>query len=205
MVRVRCALQALPLAIALASPALASDELAAKLSYCQDCHGVSGQGYHGFYPIPRLAGQQPDYIKNQLQAFIERRRTNNIMFNVAHALQPSMIDGLVASFARLNPRPLSGGSKRLVDAGRTIFENGVPEANIAACAACHGPEAKGSGQIPRLAGQLPDYVASKLAHWSEERGQLRGKPDTSLIMEPVAHSLTKAQVEAVAAYVSYLR
>ena len=198
---------------ALALPAFTSIQAAhaagagveAKMNYCQDCHGPAGQGFHGFYPIPRLAGQQPDYIKNQLQAFIQHRRTNNIMFNVAHSLQPSVIDALANRFSHFNPRPLSPGSRRLAEAGRKIFENGMPEANIAACAACHGPEAKGHGEIPRLAGQLPDYVFNKLMNWSKERGQNPSLPDTSLIMEPVAHSLNQAQAHAVAAYVSSLR
>ena len=75
----------------------------AKLSYCKDCHGPSAQGYRGFYPIPRLAGQQPEYLKNQLRAFIERRRPNPIMSNVAHVLKPSMISALAAKFHALNP------------------------------------------------------------------------------------------------------
>jgi cytochrome c553 len=54
------------------------------------------------------------------------------------------------------------------------------------------------------AGQLHDYIFRKLVNWSKERGQDRAKPDTSAIMEPIAHSLTKPQIEAVAAYVSYL-
>jgi cytochrome c553 len=60
---------------------VSKEELKAKLTYCENCHGASAQGFHGYYPIPRLAGQQPDYVKNQLEAFVERRRTNNIMFN----------------------------------------------------------------------------------------------------------------------------
>src|SRR6516225_2830281 len=64
----------------------------AKLAYCEDCHGRAAQGFHGYYPIPRLAGQQTEYLKNQLQAFIEHRRTNNVMFNVAHSLSPAMMD-----------------------------------------------------------------------------------------------------------------
>jgi len=54
----------------------------AKVTYCKTCHGVSGQGFRGTVPIPRLAGQQPQYIKNQLGAFIERRRDNKYMYNV---------------------------------------------------------------------------------------------------------------------------
>ena len=75
-------------------------EVAAKIAYCENCHGVSAVGFHGYYPIPRLAGQQPEYLKNQLQAFVERRRTNNIMFNVSHVLSPAMLDALATSFRK---------------------------------------------------------------------------------------------------------
>ncbi len=177
----------------------------AKLAYCEDCHGRSAQGFHGYFPIPRLAGQQPEYLRNQLEAFTERRRTNNIMFNVAHSLSPSMIAALAADFRALNPPPLGGGARHLVPTGEKIFQSGVPEANVAACAACHGPEAQGSGEIPRLAGQLSDYVYNKLTNWSRERGQNPTEPDISAVMSPVAHSLSRAQVEAVAAYLSYLK
>ena len=34
-------------------------ELKAKTDYCKTCHGLSGQGFRGAYPMPRLAGQQP--------------------------------------------------------------------------------------------------------------------------------------------------
>ncbi len=183
----------------------AKGDVQAKLDYCKDCHGISAQGFHGYFPIPRLAGQQPEYLKNQLQAFVEHRRTNNIMFNVAHSLSPGMMSALAADLSALNPPPLGGGARRLVPTGEKIFQNGVPEANVAACAACHGPEAQGSGEIPRLAGQLPDYVYNKLINWSKERGQNPTEPDISTVMSPVAHSLTRSQVEAVAAYLSYLR
>ena len=58
---------ALPLAIlAIAfatAPARAKDDatavskqaLEAKIKYCEVCHGQSGQGFQGYYPIPRLA------------------------------------------------------------------------------------------------------------------------------------------------------
>jgi cytochrome c553 len=177
----------------------------AKISYCEDCHGLSAQGFRGYYPIPRLAGQQPQYLKNQLRAFVERNRPNPIMSNVAHVLKPAMINAIATRFQGLHPRPALGGPKRLVAAGRSIFENGVPQDNVAACAACHGPDATGNGEIPRLAGQLYPYVVKELTNWPKERGQNPANPDTSLIMKPVAHSLTKQQIKAVAAFVSNLR
>jgi cytochrome c553 len=184
--------------------AVPKQELEAKIAYCKTCHGVSGQGFRGSFPMPRLAGQQPEYLENQLQAFIDRRRTNPVMFNVAHALSPAMLKGLAEHFRDLNPKPLGGASKELVAAGKKIYEDGVPSAEVPPCATCHGPEAKGADAFPRLAGQLNDYVAKKLLNWSKERGQDPAKPDNSAIMQPIAHNLTDAQVQAVAAYVSYL-
>jgi cytochrome c553 len=185
--------------------AVSRHDVEAKIGYCQDCHGPSGQGYRGYYPIPRLAGQQSEYLSNQLKAFIERRRKNIIMFSVAHVLSPGMITALATKFRNFNPRPIGGAPKKFVAAGKKIFEDGIPERNVAACAACHGPDATGRDQFPRLAGQLNTYIVKVLTNWGSERGQIPGQPDTSIIMQPVAHSLTKSEIEAVAAYVSYLK
>jgi len=184
--------------------AVSKQAVEAKMKYCEVCHGPSAQGFQGYYPIPRLAGQQPDYIKNQLQAFIDRGRVNPIMANVAHVLSPAMQTALATNFNELNPKPVGGGQKDLVATGKKIFEEGIANTDVPPCASCHGAEAKGDGQFPRLAGQLPDYVFKKLTNWSKERGQNPEKPDTSAIMQPIAHGLTEPQIKAVAAYLSYL-
>jgi cytochrome c553 len=183
---------------------VSQQELQAKIDYCKTCHGFTGQGYRGFYPMPRLAGQQAEYIENQLHAFIERRRQNPVMFNVAHVLNPVMLTGLAAYFKDLNPKPLGGAPEELVAAGKKIYEEGVPTSDVPPCASCHGPQAKGDGVFPRLAGQLHDYIMRKLANWDKERGQDPKNPDSSAIMEPIAHNLTEQQIAAVAAYLSDL-
>lgn len=209
----RLALPTAILTIVLSAPGRAEDAvkadfspqaLLAKVEYCKTCHGVSGQGFHGSTPIPRLAGQQSQYLENQLQAFIERRRENKYMYNVAHVLSPAMQVALAKYFYGLNPKPLSGAPKELVAAGKKIYEEGFPDAQVPPCASCHGPEAKGEGEFPRLAGQLHDYIFNKLVNWSKERGQDPKHPDTSAIMQPIAHNLTKTQIESVAAYLNYL-
>jgi cytochrome c553 len=182
-----------------------ADDFQAKLAYCKTCHGLSGQGYYGYYTMPRLAGQQPKYIENQLRAFIEHRRKNEIMANVAHALSPSMLSALARHFRDLNPPPLGGGSRADIATGKRIFEEGLPESNFPACSACHGQDAKGQDQIPRLAGQLPGYFYNKLVNWTAERGQNTSMPDSSAVMGPTSHNLTKSQIAAVAGYVSGLR
>ncbi|WMT73413.1 c-type cytochrome [Bradyrhizobium sp. Ash2021] len=178
--------------------------LEAKLEYCKTCHGLSAQGYRGYFPMPRLAGQQPQYMENQLRAFIERRRTNPIMANVAHVLSPSMVSALATHFRNLDPKPIGGAPRGSLALGKRIFEDGLPDANVPACAACHGSEGKGQNEIPRLAGQLYEYSVGQLTGWTKVRGQ-GSAVDTSAIMAPTAHNLTRSQIEAVAAYVSYLQ
>ena len=210
---IRLALPAAILAIVVSATGRAEDAgiaafskqaLQAKIEYCKTCHGVSGQGFHGSTPIPRLAGQQTEYIENQLRAFIEHRRNNKYMYNVSHVLSPAMRTALAKHFSELNPKPLGGAPKGLVAMGKKIYEGGIPDADVPPCASCHGPEAKGAGEFPRLAGQLNDYILNKLVNWNTERGQDPAKPDTSAIMQPIAHKLTKPQIEAVAAYLNYL-
>lgn len=187
------------------APAVPERELQAKIAYCENCHGISARGFHGFYPIPRLAGQQPEYLQNQLQAFIEHRRTNNIMFNVSHVLSPEMLDALAKNFNSLDPKPLTTSAPPdLISAGKKIYEGGIEKSDVPACAGCHGPDAKGQGQFPRLAGQLSDYIFSKLTNWDKERGQKPTNPDNSAIMAPIAHNLTEQQIKAVAAYLNQI-
>ena len=132
------------------------------------------------------------------------------MFGVAHDLSPALLTALAKHFADLNPKPLKplkplgGASRELAAAGNKIFEEGVPDAGVPQCSACHGADAKGNGAFPRLAGQLDDYIFKKLVNWSKERGLDKANPDTSALMEPIAHSLTEAQIKAVAAYLNHL-
>ena len=177
-------------------------QLKAKIDYCKTCHGLQGQGFRGSYPMPRLAGQQPEYLVSQLQAFIERRRNNPVMFNVAHVLTPQMEKALAEQFNRLNPKPLDGSSKENLTEGKKIYLEGIAKSDVPACASCHGDDAKGREVFPRLAGQLHDYVYKKLTNWDKERGQDKNNPDNSAIMQPIAHNLTDAQIRAVAGYLS---
>jgi cytochrome c553 len=183
---------------------LSQAELKAKIDYCKTCHGLQGQGFRGSYPMPRLAGQQPEYLVNQLKAFIDRRRSNPVMFNVAHVLTPQMENALAEQFNRLDPKPLGGGPKENLAEGKKIYLEGIPKSEVPPCASCHGDDAKGRDAFPRLAGQLHDYVYKKLTNWDKERGQDKNNPDNSAIMQPIAHNLSEAQIRAVAGYLSTL-
>jgi cytochrome c553 len=212
LIRLRSGLSGAILAIVLSTAGHADDRgdfsrqsLEAKAEYCKTCHGLSGEGFRGYFPMPRLAGQQPKYFESQLRAFTERRRTNPVMFNVAHALTASMLTALATHFRGLNPKPIGAAPRERVAAGRTIYEEGLPDSNVPACSACHGPDGKGQDEIPRLAGQLFPYTVKELTNWSKERGQGSRAQDTSAIMAATAHNLTQSQIAAIAAYISYLQ
>ena len=126
------------------------------------------------------------------------------MFNVGHVLSPAMITALATNFHDLNPKPLGGAPKDLSRAGKKIFERGNSRCQRSAMRLLSRSGGQGQRPFPRLAGQLFDYIVSKLTNWDKERGQNPEKPDTSAIMQPIAHGLTEAQIKAVAAYLSYL-
>ena len=68
---------------------------------CAMCHlgGFSGQN-----EIPRVAGQNPDYIRKQLQDFKAKRRTNDAgsMTSVAGTLSDDDIENLTHYIANLS-------------------------------------------------------------------------------------------------------
>jgi cytochrome c553 len=186
-------------------PPYSKQALQSKIEYCQTCHGVSAEGTRGSVPIPRLAGQQVKYLENQLRNFILHRRVNNVMSNAVQQMGSAEMTALAAYFYGLNPKPLGGAPRDLVDAGKKIYEEGIPETSVSACASCHGPEAKGEGVYPRLAGQINEYVVNKLVNWDRERGRDPAVPAKSAsAMKSVTHNLTNAQIAAVASYLNYL-
>jgi cytochrome c553 len=181
--------------------------LQAKIGYCEDCHGQSGQGYVAFLVMPRLAGQTTTYLENQLRAFAEGQRDRALFLNMAkiHGVTPVLRAALAAHFRDANPRPFGGGPRHLAAGGRRIYEDGVPEANIPACSACHGPDAQGQGANPRLAGQLYPYLISRLSQFPSEYRRRTADVDPTATMARIAHNLTRSQMAAVAAYVSGLK
>ena len=116
-----------------------------------------------------------------------------------------MVAALTTYFQDLNPSPLGGGPQDSPGPGKNNLRAGITEANVPACSACHGPDAKGQNEIPRLAGQLFPYTVKELTNWSKERGQNGAKDDTSAIMVPTTHNLTQSQIVAISAYLSYLK
>ena len=179
-----------------AAPVLA-DELA--VGNCTWCHGTSAQG---FSVAPRLAGQRSDYIINQLRSFAAHQRDDFLatkyMWSATAHLDPLNARDLATYFSELTPKAAADGDGDLVAAGKAIFENGLPDENIVACQACHGPEGQGIREIPRLGGLSYSYVQHRFEAWSE------GYDASAAPMPKVARSMSANQVAAVASFLSFI-
>ena len=108
----------------------------------------------GYTVAPRLTGQRPQYIMSQIRNFREHARDNpfskQCMWNVVAALDPHTARDLADYFAAIPPKAANDGDSTLASRGRMIYLEGIPEANIVSCYACHGPNAEDVRDIPRL-------------------------------------------------------
>ena len=168
---------------------------------CTWCHGTGAQGYT---VAPRLAGQRPQYIMSQIRSFREHSRNNpfskQYMWSAVAALDPHTARDLANYFATIQPKPANDGDSTLASRGRTIYMDGIPEANIVSCYACHGPNAEGVRDIPRLGGLSYSYLKGRLEQWGQGYHSTLGSP-----MPMVATHLGPEEVEALTSYLSFVK
>lgn len=140
---------------ALAEPNLENG--ATKFQVCQACHQPHGQGSQGI-GAPRIAGQNPWYIRRQIGNFkagvrgVDPRDTfGAVMRPMAPTLVTDQdVTDVIAYLGTLKPEILphtvTGGN---IDKGKEIYT---------ICAACHGDDGKGIEVLspPRSAG-IPDW------------------------------------------------
>ncbi len=180
-----------------AGPLLADEPLPVR--NCTWCHGTSAQG---FSTEPRLAGQRDQYIENQLLSFSEHIRDNPLsmqyMWGVTANLSPETAHDLAVYFSTLPPKAANDGDRELVAVGKTIYEQGIPDANIVSCLVCHGPNAEGIREIPRLGGLAYSYLKSRLEKWGE------GFHAAAEPMPRIARSPSPNEIEALASYLSFV-
>jgi cytochrome c553 len=141
---------------ALPTAALAQDAAAgkAKAERCATCHGADGNSVAGTFPI--LAGQTARYLYLQLRDFREGARKDPVMSAQLEGLTKQDFFDLAAYFAAQKPKSLSFK----VDPARA--ERGRKKSEEVLCTMCHLGGFKGQNEIPRVAGQQPDYVIKQL-------------------------------------------
>lgn len=166
-----------------AIPALAADKAAGaqKAGNCAGCHGSEGKSSNTQFP--NLAAQQETYIVAQLKAFKAGTRKNSMMQAMAANLSDADIDNLAAYYSSL-PAVKAGGDAALAKSGQ-------PKAVM--CQGCHGESGAGNGQIPRLAGQQPDYLVKQLSNF-KDGSRTNGQ------MQAISGAISEDDMKALAAY-----
>ena len=69
-----------------------------------------------------------------------------------------------------------------------------------ACAECHGPDLKGLGPVPGIAGRSPSYIARQM--YDMQSGARNG--EWGELMKPVVAKLTDEDFVTISAYVASL-
>ena len=164
-------------------PAWSADAAAGaeKSQMCAGCHGQNGKSSSAQWP--NLAAQQPAYLVNQLKAFKSGERNNPMMQSMAGNLNDQDMENLAAYFSKQAPAK-AGGDSALASVGKD---------KAGMCLGCHGQQAQGNDQIPRLAGQHPEYLITQLK--SFKAGERK-----SGHMQAIANSLSDDDMKALAAY-----
>jgi cytochrome c553 len=194
--------------LALGSGARADEPDAATRAYaervaitvCGTCHGPDGNSTNPKYP--RLAGQNPNYLATQLKAFRSQTRGDpdaiGYMWGMAAELDDATIQALAAYYAGQKAEPSASAASPTITRGREIYAQGVAAQGVPACSSCHGPDAHGLQDFPRLAGQHAQYVLKQL-------GSFQSNMRNVAIMHGVAQNLNLGDMDAVAAFLEVQR
>ncbi len=180
----------------LANPKVSASTLAQQV--CSNCHGLTGNAVSPNFP--NLAGQVEPYLVAQLNSFKSHDRRDppgfEYMWGISRSLTDEQVKGLAAYYAAQKPVAAAiEGDAALIASGKTLFENGIADKSVPACAGCHGTKGEGNATFPRLAGQHADYLVKQLVVFQRTDERPEGA-----VMKTVAHELTRQNIDDVSIY-----
>ena len=166
---------------------------------CANCHGPQGRSYAPKFPV--LAGQHAGYLAAQLHAFKAQTRGDpdalGYMWGMAAPLSDDMITALAAYYSGQTPGPGARGDAAIIARGADIYTKGLAPEGIPPCVGCHGPNAAGTADFPRLAGQHAQYLLKQLRSFQNNLRDVA-------VMHGVAQGFQIDEMKAVAAYLQSL-
>jgi cytochrome c553 len=168
-----------------AAPAMAQEDVAAKVVVCSSCHGQEGVPINATTPI--IWGQQQSYLVKQVHDYRAGDRDNAIMSTMAKTVQQDDIRKVAAYFAG-----------KTWPAGHPASPAPAEPEGIAICKACHQAHFEGGAPAPRLAGLSYEYLASAM------KGFADGTRTNNLDMPKFMQALSESQRDAIAKYLSAL-
>ena len=167
---------------------------------CQECHGENGVS--SVVSVPKLAGQNSQYIVKQLLDFQSGKRSHPIMNAMAEGLTDDDLADIAAYFA--SNTTMQGKATGESQIAKDIFFRGDITRNILPCKSCHGDTGKGSYSVtdsyPVIGGQHKIYLREQLLNW--RKGARTNCPNG--VMNIIAKSLSDTEIEDLSNYISGL-
>ncbi len=163
----------------------------AKAQACMACHGPDGNSQNPAYPI--LAGQSWRYIYIELKDFKAGRRSDPVMSPLAQNLSQDDMIELGNFFAAQKPLPIA------FQADAAKVEAGRKTSDAVLCPMCHLGGFVGQNDIPRVAGQYPQYIKKQL-----EDFRARRRTNDAGNMTSVTATLSDQDIDNLAQYIANL-
>jgi len=171
-----------------------------KAQYCAGCHGADGNSQLTDYPI--LAGQTPRYLYLQLKDYKSGLRKSDMMTPAVAPLSKEDMLALAAYYAAQRskgPRVAKGEASVPFKPDPDRVAAGKKKAAETLCTMCHLGEFAGQNEVPRVAGQHPEYVARQLKDYRS-----RARTNEAGTMTAVARTLSDKDIEDLAQYLASL-
>lgn len=162
---------------------------------CFLCHGSKGESTSEVFP--RLAGQNAEYIAKQLAAFKNGARKSTAMADMSAKLTPDEMLALGKYYQQMELPREEPKEPQLAAIGHYIYHNGNRFSGVPACVACHGQNAEGAVNLPRLGRQFASYLEHQLKMFNK-----RDRTNDNAVMHVVAEKMTELEMHAVAEYLS---
>ncbi|HSD41799.1 MAG TPA: c-type cytochrome [Burkholderiales bacterium] len=166
---------------------------------CVACHGVDGNSPQPAHP--KIAGLQPEYLLKQLRDYRKGLRKSEIMEPMVKELTEDDMASLAAYYAEQQPKPGEARDGKLAEAGRKLYNDGIPDVGLPSCSGCHYPDGIGTARFPRVAGQHAEYTYQQLKDFASGKRE----NDRGLAMQSVANRMNDQQMRAVAEYVAGMK
>lgn len=162
---------------------------------CFLCHGATGESTSEIFP--RLAGQNAEYVAKQLEAFKTGTRKSTAMADMSSKLTPDEMLALGKYYQKMELPREEPKEPQLAAMGHYIYHNGNKFSGVPACVACHGQNAEGANNLPRLGRQFSSYLEHQLKMFNK-----RDRTNDNTVMHVVAEKMTPLEMHAVAEYLS---
>jgi len=158
-----------------------------RIRFCGYCHGEDGNSKRDY--IPNLAAQHPQYLFNQFEKFGDGTREDYVMSKLAKTLSLEERINIAVYFSQQTAKARTNTDSARIETGEALFGT--------RCSACHGRDAQGFQDMPRLAGQPSEYLEIALNRF---KGMDPTKHNTPMI--GIAGVLTEQDIKALAAYLT---